>query len=121
MLKLFEAYKDIICSYHIEKYEVFGDNLRLRVHIMLIDNSILYVRETIINGERKSYSYHWQDKEKKLLFRWDNAPDWDVETFPHHKHVRDVNNKIEPSYERTLDKVLAIIRRHILKEEKEIM
>lgn len=82
---------------------------------MLIDNSILYVRETIINGERKSYSYQWQDKEKNLLFRWDNAPDWDVETFPHHKHVWGVNNKIEPSYERTLDKVLAIIRRHILK------
>lgn len=81
---------------------------------MLIDNSTLYVRDTIINGKRKAYSYHWQDKEKKLLFRWDNAPDWDVETFPHHKHVG-VVNKIEPSYERTLDKVLAIMRRHIFK------
>ena len=115
MLKLFEVYKDIIRSYSIEKYEVFGDNLRLRMHIMFIDNTTLYVRETIINGVRVTYSYHWQDKDKRLIFRWDNAPHWDVVTFPHHKHRGD-KNIIEPSYDRTLEKILEIIKKIILKD-----
>ena len=35
-------------------------------------------------GVMRKYSYHWQDKKERLLIRWDNAPDWEVETFPHH-------------------------------------
>jgi hypothetical protein len=35
----------------------------------------------------KKYSYHWQDKEGKLIQRWDNAPHHrELEHFPHHIH-----------------------------------
>ena len=54
----------------------------------------------------RKYSYHWQDERERLLIRWDNAPDWVVETFPHHKHV---DQNIEPSYERTLEQVIKVI------------
>ena len=42
-----------------------------------------------------------------MIIRWDNAPDWDLETFPHHKHIG-VGGNVEPSFERTLDQVLDI-------------
>jgi hypothetical protein len=57
----------------------------------------------------RKYAYHWQDSNGKLITRWDNAPDWDVATFPHHKHVGQ-DNVVEPSFERTLEQVLAYIR-----------
>jgi len=57
------------------------------MEIDLIDGSRLYVRETLLGGMKRKYAYHWQDAEGRLLIRWDNAPDWDIESFPHHKHV----------------------------------
>ena len=50
-----------------------------------------------------------------LIVRWDNAPDWDVETSPHHKHVGKKEN-VEPSYERTLEQVMAVIAEKVRKK-----
>ena len=115
MLDLIESYSKIIKSYKIDKFEQFGDNLRLRASIEFIDSSSLYIRETIINGEKRKYSYHWQTKDEKMIIRWDNAPDWEVETFPHHKHLK---NEIHPSYERTLEQVLKSINKKLDKEKR---
>ena len=106
MLKIIENYKKIIIEYHITQFEQFGANLRFRANITFVDHSILYVRETVINGKKRKYSYHWQKTDGTVLIRWDNAPDWDIITFPHHKHI---GGQIEPSYERTLDQVLSFI------------
>ena len=103
MLKTLEKYSKIIKKTRIHRYEQFGMNLRLRVELELSDQSKLYIRETIIEGEKRKYSYHWQDKKSNLKIRWDNAPDWDVNTKPHHIHI---GNEVESSYERTLDQVL---------------
>ena len=46
--------------------------------------------------------------------RWDNAPDWDVETFPHHVHV-EKEGAVEPSFDRTLEQVLNIVRSRLSK------
>ena len=96
MLKLLRHYSKIIHSYRVDKYEQFGSNQRLRVVIEFNDFSTLHIRETIINGEKRKYSYHWQTKNQKLIIRWDNAPDWDVETFPHHKHISSQPDRISP-------------------------
>jgi len=109
MFKLFEKYEGIIKYWKILKFEQFGLNLRLRVEIGFIDDSILHVRETVIEGDKRKYSYHWQSNNGNIITRWDNAPDWDVETFPHHKHSRE---QIEPSYERTLEQVLKTIAKY---------
>ncbi len=115
MLELLNHYSEIIRSYKINKYEQFGSNLRLRAVIEFKDFSKLHIRETIINGRKRKYSYHWQMKSQKLIIRWDNAPDWDIETFPHHKHKK---NEILPSYERTLEQVLKVIEKKIKSSEK---
>ena len=105
MLQTLKRYTHIIKEYHISTFEQFDANLRFRAKVILKDHSILYVRETIIGGKIRKYSYHWQKKDK-LLVRWDNAPDWEVRTFPHHKHI---GEQIEPSYERTLEHVFRFI------------
>ena len=38
--------------------------------------------------EHLSYRYHFQDKNNKLIFRYDNTPHFShLKTFPHHKHL----------------------------------
>jgi len=83
MLKLLTKYSDVISSYKISRFEHFGQILRFRAELILADNTILYIRETVLSMSIRKYSYHWQDRRGKLIMRWDNAPDWDVETFPH--------------------------------------
>ena len=108
MLRIFEKYSKIISSFRVTRFEQFGNLFKLRAEAQLIDGSKLYIRETIIYSTKRKYSYHWQNTSGELITRWDNAPDWDVETFPHHKHSGD-KKQAKPSYERTLEQVLAVI------------
>jgi hypothetical protein len=112
VLKVLREYSSIILSYRITKLEQIGHLFRLRAEIELIDHSRLFVRETVLAAKKRKYSYHWQDKHGKLLIRWDNAPDWDIETFPHHKHLAEERN-VELSYERTLEQVLAYLSKRL--------
>jgi hypothetical protein len=112
MLPTLRKYADIIQTYKITRFEQAGQSFRLRAQVTLGDGSQLYIRETVIEGTKRKYAYHWQDTNGNLLIRWDNAPDWDVETFPHHKHLGDQKN-VAPSYERTLEQVLAAIAKEM--------
>jgi hypothetical protein len=114
MLKLLTNYSDVIASYKISRFEHFGQILRFRAELTLTDNTILYVRETVLSASIRKYSYHWQDRHGKLIMRWDNAPDWDVETFPHHVHAGK-EDTVEPSFDRTLEQVLNIVRSRLSK------
>ena len=80
--------------------------------MIFIDDSRLYIRETVIAPAIRKYAYHWQTSDGNLLIRWDNAPDWDIETFPHHKHVNQQQHVV-PSYERTLEQILAFIKQEL--------
>jgi len=81
----------------------------LRLKLILIDGSELYIREYISETEY-IYSYHWQDKDGNLKIRWDNAPHYkDMKTFPHHKHTP----KLEESDEIGLEKVLKAIEKKV--------
>ena len=108
MLEPLRKHTDIILSWRITRYEQYGASLRLRMEITFIDGSKLLVRETVLEGKERKYAYHWQSGEGKPLVRWDNAPHWDIETAPHHKHDG-TTNAVEPSYQRTLDQVLDVI------------
>lgn len=49
------------------------------------------VKETI---EVYKYSYHYQDRNSDLIFRYDMAPHHpEIKTFPHHKHIHSNNVK----------------------------
>ena len=64
----------------------------LDARVVLIDNSVLYIKEYIdarYGIERMSYGYQYQDREGNLIFRYDNAkhrPDLGYEA---HKHLAD--------------------------------
>lgn len=80
----------------------------IRFVIEFRDNSELHVFEYVNSGLHKlNYSYHWQDKEKNLIIRWDNAPHHsNIETFPHHLHMKDgVKPSGEPTFAEILEKI----------------
>lgn len=102
-LKELERHGELIKESRIITFEQSGRSFRLKMVVDFKDGSCLYLKEVIIDGKVKKYSYHWQNEAGKLLCRWDNAPDWDVSTFPHHKHVAD---KVLPSLTITFADVL---------------
>lgn len=69
---------------------------------------LIEVQETIV---RLMYSFHFQDADHRMIFRYDDTPHHGaVETFPHHKHIGE-ENYIEPSSSPELDQVLGEIER----------
>jgi len=80
----------------------------IRFVVELRDVTELHVFEYIDSGMRKiDYSYHWQDKDKRLIKRWDNAPHHrEIETFPHHIHD---GEEIKPSTEPNFVEILRMI------------
>jgi hypothetical protein len=106
--KLIERFSNIIVSVNVTRFEQYGSSLRLRAIMEFTDGSRLGIRESVIGGTKRKYAYHWQDGSGNLIMRWDNAPDWDVKTHPHHKHVGK-EKAVDASYERTLEQVLQYI------------
>jgi len=64
--------------------------LYLRGEISFIDGSGFYFKEYFIAlpvFKKLAYSYHYQHKDEKLIFRFDNAEHHtEIETYPHHRH-----------------------------------
>ena len=80
----------------------------IRFAIKFIDDSELHVFEHIDSTLHKTdYSYHWQDREKNMIARWDNSPHHpEVATFPHHMHIKETVRAIkEPTFPDVLKKV----------------
>ncbi len=70
-----------------------GEVWFLRGNVDFIDGSSLHFRELFIGRGRKhkkTYTYHYQNREGKLIFRYDNSPHFpDLLNAPHHKHQAD--------------------------------
>ena len=82
----------------------------LRVEVIFVDESKLYIKELLFPDGSK-YSYHWQDADGKLLVRWDNAPHHpEISTYPNHKHVGD---EVLSSSRISIEDVLSAIRAQI--------
>ena len=59
------------------------------------------------------YRFHWQDKEAKLLKRWDNAKHHpELKTLPYHRHVGE-DGKVKESVSMDLWKVLRILESEV--------
>ena len=88
IIKLIEKYTALFASWKIIEYDQDGPNLRLKAEFEFTDGSIFFVRQVVLREFTFKYAYHWQDKEGRLRWRWDNAPHWpDTPTHPHHKHI----------------------------------
>ncbi len=80
----------------------------IRFKMELKDGSEIYVFEYVkVPIEIIDYSYHWQDKDKNLIIRWDNAPHHpELNNFPHHLHIKE---QIKSSKKLTLIEALETI------------
>ena len=106
ILKLLDNSK-VVKSYEILSFEQEGSNYFFKCKISLINETFLFVLESL-RDNTLNYSYHWQDSENKLLVRWDNAPHHKlIETFPHHMH----NPNVQPSFMINLEEVLKFIEK----------
>lgn len=103
----------IIEKYTIQEYKTFLDGFYIKIKTILLDGTELFIREYSDSKDR-NYSYHWQNKEGKLIIRWDNAPHHpELFNAPHHKHTFE---KMESSEEVTVLDVLKIIQKSLNKE-----
>jgi len=96
-----EAFSKVIDEYSKTDL-VFSSQVHVDIraeHIGLIKGSITFIDESRLflteyldvsyGIERLTYSYHYQDKEGRLVFRYDNAAHKPVLGFIHHKHSGD--------------------------------
>ena len=64
---------------------------KIKVRVDFLDNSSLYFMEFVKSGrviEKYKFSYHYQDKKGKMIFRYDNSRHYSgLSSFPCHKHI----------------------------------
>ena len=101
---------------HIIETSLLKDKRSL--HIGIIEGELLFTDESVLHfiefvnvkesTEVYKYSYQYQDRNGKLIFRYDMAPHHrEIETFPHHKHIHS-NRVIEasgPTFAQVLDEI----------------
>jgi hypothetical protein len=83
--------------------------------IIFIDASTLFFSEYIVydkNLIRQKYRYHFQNENKKIIFRYDNVGKYKkLPNFPHHKHIQGTRGEylVQPSNEESLEDILKLI------------
>jgi hypothetical protein len=77
----------IVADRSIEFREFDIDEGLLKGKIIFIDGSALEFLEYLKGDTSPKYRFHYMDNDGALLFRYDNAPNHQVSTFPHHKHL----------------------------------
>ena len=74
------------------------------------DDSELHFREFVDVNQaepRQMYAYHYQDQDKKLFFRYDNAAHRPQLSQPEHKHTQDdIIVGLSPSLAEMIDEIL---------------
>jgi hypothetical protein len=81
---------------YTELYEeeiLASDRVNLRIRLRFYNGYLLELNESIIfEGviRHLGYRYHFQDKGKNLVFRYDNTPHFpNLKSYPHHKHLKE--------------------------------
>ena len=108
MYEIIELLRQSKIVSQVEVLELIDDRSvrSIKVKAKLINESHLFIQETMSERGNK-YSYHWQTRDDKLLLRWDNAPHYgEIETFPHHKHI---GERIEPTPKLSIEEVLQFV------------
>ena len=109
MHDIIEIFSDLITDYTIltDETKANGDKI-FKAKLKLKDNTELDIYERLRQLDR-NYSYNWRKGSDTLIIRWDNAKHHPaLDNYPHHKHL-ETNQKVSPSEEMTLRKVLKYI------------
>lgn len=103
--------ESLVSNYTINAFQESNNSLFYNLTIYFRGNSVLFAREYIVLAHRK-YSFYWQNVDKLLKIRWDNAPHFKhIATFPHHKHIGE--NDIQASFDITFEDVIRPIKNSI--------
>ena len=84
-----------VADFKISKLVDRSKNGHIRARVTFTDDSQLEFSEFVEqNAEDEirvvTYSYHWSDKNDRLIRRWDNTPHFPkLKNFPHHVHVKE--------------------------------
>ncbi|MEN8119922.1 MAG: DUF6516 family protein [Bacteroidota bacterium] len=79
----------LVKSFDVLEFKQKLSSVFLKLKVVFVDNSVLFTKE-YFDAQSRNYSYHWQDNNKKLIMRWDNAPHHkNISTFPHHVHIKE--------------------------------
>jgi hypothetical protein len=86
-----------------------------RFRVSLKNDDLLEIMERVVYSKNDgklrvtTYRYHWQDKHRVMIKRWDNAPHFpDLDNFPDHIH-RGEENVVLPSNPMNALELLAIV------------
>ncbi len=84
----------VIASYRILRREVAPGDGKLRLKAVSTGGEVIELFEYVTELRGKivlsKYSFHWQDNQGNLKFRWDNAPHHpELPEAPHHFHSAD--------------------------------
>ena len=107
---------EILQCVHVVESNIVKDQRSL--HIGLIEGRLVFSDASALHfiefvsvkraTEVYKYSYHYQDREGVLLFRYDSAPHHrEILTFPYHKHIpeNEVIDSIRPTLSEVLDEI----------------
>jgi hypothetical protein len=90
--------------------------LIIKGKVKFINSFELHFKEYLLSLptiKKISYSYHFQNQDGEIIFRYDNARNHpEINTYPNHKHTKE---KILPAVEPSLSDILAEIIRYIKK------
>lgn len=84
-----------ILAYIVQQHEITPSDGKLRIRARLRDRGLLEFFEYValdMQGYvvRLGYSYHWQDADGRLLWRWDDVNHHpNLPYAPHHVHLSD--------------------------------
>jgi hypothetical protein len=120
--KYFTAVRSIVQNYSLLFVDFYSNTLTYDDFEGFIEGKITFSDGSILDfGEVKNvkynpkmkYRYHYMDKEKNLIFRYDNAAHHkEIATFPHHKHTP---NGVEESSEPIIEIIMKEIDEIIFK------
>jgi Family of unknown function (DUF6516) len=115
VFNLLKQFNSIVSDIEVIRYEVEENQKRLHIKLLLIDDSLLIIKDYKFSDNTRKYSYHWMEQNGELRLRWDNVPHWKkISTFPNHKHVGK-ENKIMASTDTDSQSILLYIKEQLLK------
>ena len=96
---------------YVERYveEILTpERVNLRIRLRFDQGHLLEINEAVVVEDNSlvslDYRYHCQDKNNRLIFRYDSTPHFpDLSSFPHHKHLPDT---VIPSDKPDIDEII---------------
>ena len=104
---------------NVEQYAesaISDERANLHVRLRMNTGHLLEIREAVLLQEDCSlsilaYSYHFQDTNNNMVFRYDNSPHYaNMETFPNHKHLPNaILASIKPTVQQVIQEAITSV------------